>query len=80
MLADQFIDLYESTKDEYKREVKPGHSKKEKVNGEYFSSSTVLFCDFVGFTQKTEKMQPGELVEILDTFFDGFDKVRLGSI
>ena len=75
MLADQFIDLYESTKDEYKREVKPGHTKKEKVNGEYFSSSTVLFCDFVGFTQKTEKMQPGELVEILDTFFDGFDKI-----
>ncbi len=75
MLADQFIDLYESTKDEYKQEVKPDSTKKEKVNGEYFSSSTVLFCDFVGFTQKTEKMQPGELVEILDTFFDGFDKI-----
>jgi len=75
MLADQFIDLYESTKDEYKKGVKSNHTKEEKVSGEYFSSSTVLFCDFVGFTKKTEKMQPGELVEILDTFFNGFDKI-----
>ena len=75
MLADQFIDLYESTKDEYKKGIKPNHTKEEKVSGEYFSSSTVLFCDFVGFTKKTENMQPGELVEILDTFFNGFDKI-----
>ena len=75
MLADQFIDLYESTKDEYKKGVKSNHTKEEKVSGEYFSSSTVLFCDFVGFTKKTENMQPGELVEILDTFFNGFDKI-----
>ena len=75
MLADQFIDLYESTKDEYKKGVKSIHTKEEKVSGEYFSSSTVLFCDFVGFTKKTENMQPGELVEILDTFFNGFDKI-----
>ena len=75
MLADQFIDLYESTKDEYKKGIKSNHTKEEKVSGEYFSSSTVLFCDFVGFTKKTEDMQPGELVEILDTFFNGFDKI-----
>ena len=75
MLADQFIDLYESTKDEYKKGIKSNHTKEEKVSGEYFSSSTVLFCDFVGFTKKTENMQPGELVEILDTFFNGFDKI-----
>ena len=75
MLADQFIDLYESTKDEYKKGIKSNHAKEEKVSGEYFSSSTVLFCDFVGFTKKTENMQPGELVEILDTFFNGFDKI-----
>ena len=75
MLADQFIDLYESTKDDYKKGIKSNHTKEEKVSGEYFSSSTVLFCDFVGFTKKTENMQPGELVEILDTFFNGFDKI-----
>ena len=75
MLADQFIDLYESTKDEYKKKTKSKYRKNEKVTGEYFSSSTVMFCDFVGFTKKTEKIQPGELIEILDTFFDGFDRI-----
>jgi len=75
MLADQFIDLYESTKDDYDRGDGVGSQNVEKINGQYFSSSTVLFCDFIGFTQKTEKMQPGELVEILDTFFNGFDKI-----
>ena len=47
----------------------------EKINGEYYSSASVLFCDFSGFTNKTEKLQPGELVEILDLFFNGFDKI-----
>ena len=75
MLADQFIDLYESTKEDYNRGDAASDQNVEKINGQYFSSSTVLFCDFVGFTQKTEKMQPGELIEILDTFFNGFDKI-----
>ena len=75
MLADQFIDLYESTQDEYDRKAPLETLSSEKINGEYFSSATVLFCDFVGFTSKTEKLQPGELVEILDSFFTGFDKI-----
>ena len=75
MLADQFIDLYESTKVDYERGDVVGSQDVERINGQYFSSSTVLFCDFIGFTKKTEKMQPGELVEILDTFFNGFDKI-----
>ena len=75
MLADQFIDLYESTKVDYERGDAVGSQDVERINGQYFSSSTVLFCDFIGFTKKTEKMQPGELVEILDTFFNGFDKI-----
>tara|TARA_Y100001978_G_C23681379_1_gene429250 strand:+ start:151 stop:1335 length:1185 start_codon:yes stop_codon:yes gene_type:complete len=75
MLADQFIDLYESTKHDYQRGTNSEIEQKEKVEGEYFSSSTVIFCDFVGFTKKTEKMQPGELIETLDTFFEGFDKI-----
>ena len=40
----------------------------KKINGEYYSSSTILFCDFVGFTSKTEKMQFGELIDVLDSF------------
>ena len=75
MLADQFIDLYESTRSDYQRGSENTNPGQEKINGEYYSSSTILFCDFVGFTVKTEKMQPGELIEILDSFFNGFDKI-----
>lgn len=75
MLADQFIDLYESTKSDYQRGADNTNSSQEKINGEYYSSSTILFCDFVGFTSKTEKMQPGELIDVLDSFFNGFDKI-----
>ena len=75
MLADQFIDLYESTKEDYEVETSTEKSSGEKINGEYYSSASVLFCDFSGFTNKTEKLQPGELVEILDMFFTGFDKI-----
>ena len=59
MLADQFIDLYESTRSDYQRGSENTNLGQEKINGEYYSSSTILFCDFVGFTVKTEKMQPG---------------------
>ena len=34
-----------------------------------------MFSDFVGFTKKTEQLEPGELIEILDSFFTGFDKI-----
>ena len=75
MLADQFITLYESTKEGYEVETPTEKAPSEKINGEYYSSASVLFCDFSGFTNKTEKLQPGELVEILDMFFTGFDKI-----
>ena len=75
ILADQFIDLYESTKIDYDSQKQIVEPSSEKINGEYFSLATVLFCDFVGFTKKTEKLQPGELIEILDSFFSGFDKI-----
>ena len=75
ILADQFIDLYESTKIDYVSQKHIAEPSSEKINGEYFSLATVLFCDFVGFTKKTEKLQPGELIEVLDSFFSGFDKI-----
>ncbi len=37
--------------------------------------ATVLFTDFVGFTQAAEKMTPQELVNILDFYFTKFDKI-----
>jgi len=74
MLADQFINIYESTVDPtYIQSEAPEDV--EKIEGEYFSSATVLFSDFVGFTKKTEELDPGQLIEILDSFFSGFDRI-----
>ena len=36
---------------------------------------TIVFADFVGFTNKVENTEPGELVETLNTFFTGFEKI-----
>ena len=74
MLADQFINVYEATIEDYS-EKEIINTSKEKIIGEYYSSATILFSDFVGFTKKTEELQPGELIEILDSFFSGFDKI-----
>jgi len=40
-----------------------------------YNSATVLFTDFKGFTQITEKMLPENLVENLGVFFIGFDSI-----
>lgn len=74
MLADQFINVYESTINDIDSD-EVTTNKDEKIVGEYYSSATILFSDFVGFTKKTEELQPGELIEILDSFFSGFDKI-----
>ncbi|MBL8021486.1 MAG: adenylate/guanylate cyclase domain-containing protein [Leptospirales bacterium] len=41
----------------------------------FFESVTVLFTDFVGFTQASERMLPDELVAELDACFSQFDAV-----
>ena len=74
MLADQFINVYESTLDT-SINFQENTSNSEKIEGEYFSSASILFSDFVGFTKKTEELDPGQLIEILDSFFSGFDKI-----
>ena len=45
------------------------------AKGEYFSSASIMFTDFVGFTRLVEKIQPGELLDTLNTFFKGFDQI-----
>ena len=51
MLADQFINIYESSMNpiSYDSDIS---NDSEKIIGEYYSSSTNLFSDFVGFTKK----------------------------
>jgi adenylate cyclase len=72
LLADQFVELLDT------RQVEaPSVNNDDKlaVNGDYYSSASILFADFVGFTQKTEEIQPGELSEILSSYFNGFDQI-----
>jgi hypothetical protein len=41
----------------------------------YFESATVMFTDFVGFTQIAENLRPKELVDELDSCFSCFDSI-----
>ena len=41
----------------------------------YFPEVSILFSDFVGFTQLSEGMTPQHLVEILHTIFKEFDRI-----
>lgn len=36
---------------------------------------TVMFTDFVKFTEKSEQVQPVELVQLLDWYYSAFDKI-----
>ena len=72
LLADQFVELLDTRVVET---LPVNNDDKLAVNGDYYSSSTILFADFVGFTQKTEEIQPGELLEILSSYFNGFDQI-----
>ena len=74
LLADQFIQLLELVNDQEHGVFDDIHSPEE-IKGEYYSSSSILFADFVGFTKQTELLQPGELIELLSAYFNGFDKI-----
>ncbi len=45
-----------------------------KVKPKRYNLSTVLFTDFIGFSYHTKHMRPVDLINILDTYFAGFDK------
>jgi class 3 adenylate cyclase len=72
LLSDQFVELLETVR--YKPE-ETFSGNRNKVDGKYYSNVTILFADFVGFTLKAEKIQPGELLEILSSYFKRFDKI-----
>jgi len=44
-----------------------------------YDNVTVLFGDFVDFTMLSEKMNPEELVRILDSYFKAFDRIITNS-
>ena len=46
-----------------------------RVTPKFFEGATVMFTDFQGFTQHTERMDPKGLVEQLDQIFSAFDEI-----
>jgi len=77
LLADQIVSMIEN--ENYSKKIKETKNVEDKeffeITGRYYSSATILFADIVGFTSKVERMEPGELLATLDTFFKGFDKI-----
>lgn len=76
LLSDQVVSMLESDADKQP----PGKDEnldveKQKLEGQYYSAVTILFADFVGFTNMVENTEPGELLETLNTFFTGFEKI-----
>ncbi|MEO8066949.1 MAG: adenylate/guanylate cyclase domain-containing protein [Flavobacteriales bacterium] len=45
------------------------------ADAKHFDSATILFTDFKGFTEASEKLSPQELVEELNTCFKAFDNI-----
>ncbi|MEO8068593.1 MAG: adenylate/guanylate cyclase domain-containing protein, partial [Flavobacteriales bacterium] len=45
------------------------------AEAKHFDNATILFTDFKGFTQASEKLSPQELVEELNTCFKAFDEI-----
>lgn len=45
------------------------------ASAKHFDQATILFTDFKGFTQASERMTPQELVEELNTCFKAFDHI-----
>jgi class 3 adenylate cyclase len=46
-----------------------------KASSRRYDSATVLFADFVGFSSKSEKLEPEELINRIDIYFTAFDRI-----
>ncbi len=77
ILADQIVSFIENDHDtEYSSENEAKTEEEDaQTFGKYYSSATILFADFVRFTSKVERLEPGESLATLNTFFKGFDKI-----
>ena len=77
LLSDQIIGMIEdeSFDNTIKNKNNPAKEESSKLDGQYYSMVSILFADFVGFTKMVENTEPGDLLETLNTFFTGFDKI-----
>lgn len=76
LLSDQISSFLELTSNVIDSDNSDKNEKSSSsMEGSYYSSATILFTDFVGFTKITENIEPGELIETLDEFFISFDQI-----
>ena len=77
LLSDQIVHMLEresnSTDTSSTEEVSVEDS--SQMKGQYYSETSILFADFVGFTNMVENSDPGELLDTLNTLFSGFDRI-----
>jgi class 3 adenylate cyclase len=81
-LAEQNVIIKEEKErsEELLLNILPSETAQElKLNGSaksrHYDFVTVLFTDFVGFTQMAEKLTPSELVDEINHYFSEFDKI-----
>ena len=55
------------------REIAAALKNGTRTIADHFDGASILFADMVGFTPLTAKMQPGEMVELLNAVFTHFD-------
>ena len=77
LLSDQVVHMLEKDSVASGPEVQDEEAEEEKsqLQGQYYSATSVLFADFVDFTNMVENSEPGELLDTLNTFFSGFDRI-----
>lgn len=47
----------------------------ENVEPRFYSSASIMFGDFCGFTKLAEKMEPKALIDLLNQYFSAFDEI-----
>ena len=77
LLSDQIVHMLEreSGSTDSSSTEKEDVEEPSQIRGQYYSVTSILFADFVGFTNLVENSDPGELLETLNTFFSGFDRI-----
>ena len=77
LLSDQIVHMLERESDSTNTSYTEEESVEEpsQMKGQYYSETSILFADFVGFTNMVENSDPGELLDTLNTLFSGFDRI-----
>jgi len=74
-LSDQAVRLLQGDPSHVGGETVTPAKPKTPVRGRFHSHASILFTDFVDFTQHTEALEPAVLLETLSRYFGAFDKI-----